>query len=68
MPGLQDIPLLGNLFGATSNITNRTELLVVITPRVIRTPQDVREIGQDLKDRMKTLYPVQTGAGPQPAY
>jgi general secretion pathway protein D len=57
LPGLQDIPLFGNLFGATSKSTNRTELLVVITPRVIRTEQDLREIGQDLKDRMKTLYP-----------
>jgi general secretion pathway protein D len=59
LPGLQDIPLLGNLFGATSNSINRTELLVIITPRVVRTPQDVREIGQDLKDRMRTLFPEQ---------
>jgi len=57
LPGLQDIPLFGSLFGATSKSTNRTELVVVITPRVIRTEQDLREIGQDLKDRMKTLYP-----------
>jgi general secretion pathway protein D len=58
LPGLQDIPILGNLFGATSAVTTRTELLVIITPRVVRTAQDVRQIGQDLKDRMKTLYPV----------
>ncbi len=57
LPGLQDIPILGNLFGATSNSINRTELLVIITPRVVRTPQDVREIGQDLKESMKTLFP-----------
>ena len=58
LPGLQDIPIIGNLFGATNSSTNRTELLVIITPRVVRTPQDVREIGQDLKDRMKSLYPT----------
>jgi general secretion pathway protein D len=56
LPGLQDIPILGNLFGATSNSINRTELLVIITPRVVRTPQDVREIGQDLRESMKTLF------------
>jgi len=61
LPGLQDIPIIGNLFGATANSTVRTELLVVITPRVVRTEQDVRQIGQDLKDRMKALYP--TGSG-----
>lgn len=60
LPVLQDIPLLGALFGANKSQTARTELVVVITPRVVRTTQDVREIGQDLKDRMKTLYPVPT--------
>lgn len=62
LPGLQDIPILGNLFGATSNSINRTELLVIITPRVVRTPQDVREIGQDLKESMKTLFPAEKAA------
>ena len=57
LPGLQDIPILGALFGATTKNVNRTELLVVITPRVVRTEQDVRQLGQELKDRMKTLYP-----------
>jgi general secretion pathway protein D len=57
LPGLQDIPIIGSLFGANQATTNRTELVVLITPRVVRTTQDVREIGQDLKDQMKTLYP-----------
>jgi general secretion pathway protein D len=57
LPGLQDIPLIGALFGTNTKSTNRTELLVVITPRVVRTEQDVRQLGQELKDRMKTLYP-----------
>jgi len=57
LPGLKDIPLVGSLFGATSSSSNRTELVVLITPRVVRTTQDVREMGQELKDRMKTLYP-----------
>ena len=57
LPGLQDIPILGALFGTNASSTNRTELVVLITPRVVRTTQDVREIGQELKDRMKALYP-----------
>lgn len=32
VPLLQDIPVLGNLFGTNSNTSNRTELLVVLTP------------------------------------
>lgn len=57
LPGLQDLPLIGALFGANTTSVNRTELLVIITPRVVRTEQDMRQVGQDLKDRMKTLYP-----------
>lgn len=57
LPGLQDIPLFGALFGTNTKSTNRTELLVIITPKVVRTEQDMRQLGQELKDRMKTLYP-----------
>ena len=64
LPGLQDIPLLGSLFGTNASSTNRTELLVVITPRVVRTEQDMRQLGQELKDRMKTLYPSTPAAQP----
>ena len=65
LPGLQDIPLLGNLFGTNASSTNRTELLVVITPRVVRTEQDMRQLGQELKDRMKTLYPPAPASKPE---
>jgi general secretion pathway protein D len=64
LPGLQDIPLFGNLFGTNASSTNRTELLVVITPRVVRTEQDIRQTGQELRDRMKTLYPPMQPQGP----
>ncbi|MFZ4480704.1 MAG: type II secretion system secretin GspD, partial [Rhodoferax sp.] len=58
LPGLQDLPIIGSLFGTNSTSTNRTELVVIITPRVVRTVQDMRQIGQDLRDSMKTLYPT----------
>lgn len=64
LPGLQDIPLLGNLFSTKSASVNRTELLVVITPRVVRTAQDIREVGQDLKDQMKALQSKPFSTGP----
>jgi type IV pilus assembly protein PilQ len=35
VPFLGDIPVLGNLFKTTTKISNRTELLIFITPRVI---------------------------------
>jgi type IV pilus assembly protein PilQ len=35
VPLLGDIPILGNLFKSTTRISNRTELLIFITPRII---------------------------------
>lgn len=55
LPGLQDIPLFGNLFGASTKSTARTELLVVITPRVVRTDTDLRELGSEMRERMKSF-------------
>lgn len=55
IPGLQDIPLIGNLFGASNVNSNRTELLVVITPQVVRSDQDLREIANNMRDKMKHL-------------
>jgi general secretion pathway protein D len=57
LPILQDLPLIGSLFGTNTKNTNRTELLVVITPKVVRTEIDIRKVGQELKDSMKGLFP-----------
>ncbi|MFM8898785.1 MAG: type II secretion system secretin GspD [Burkholderiales bacterium] len=53
VPGLQDIPLIGALFGTKTKKIDRTELLVVITPRVVRSDQGVRELSQELRERMR---------------
>ncbi|MBY0454918.1 MAG: type II secretion system secretin GspD [Burkholderiaceae bacterium] len=58
VPVLQDIPVFGNLFGTNTTNGNRTELLVVITPRVVRSDQEMREVGRDLRDRMRGLQDV----------
>ena len=42
IPILGDIPLLGRLFRSDSNSVTRTELLVLITPYVIKTPDEAR--------------------------
>lgn len=55
VPLLQDIPLVGGLFSTTTRDNARTELLVVITPRVLRSDQDVRDVGEELRARMQGL-------------
>ncbi|WP_193495526.1 type II secretion system secretin GspD [Nitrincola alkalisediminis] len=55
LPILHDIPVMGNLFGATGNTTNRTELLVMITPRVLSNEQDLRDVSREMRSRMSGL-------------
>lgn len=66
VPVLQDIPLLGNLFSSTSNSRDRTELVVFITPRVIRNAADAQAIAEELRSRMEALRPRTTGGRPRP--
>lgn len=58
VPFLQDVPLVGKLFGTNASKTNRTELLVIITPRVVRTDVDIREVSEDLRERMRGLQQI----------
>lgn len=55
IPFLKDIPGIGALFGGTTQSSNRVELLVFITPRVIRDQQDLRDISTEMRNRMKGI-------------
>ena len=55
VPLLSDIPILGNLFKTTTSIQRRTELLVLLTPRVVRNSGDARSITEDLRRRLRAV-------------
>jgi general secretion pathway protein D len=55
VPFLSNLPILGNFFGRTTNTKNRTELLVMITPRVISSEQDFRDVTREMQERMQGL-------------
>jgi general secretion pathway protein D len=55
VPLLHEIPILGGLFGTKNNSGQRTELLVIITPRVVRSDQDARDVSAEMRDRMKSF-------------
>jgi general secretion pathway protein D len=54
-PVLHRIPILGMAFGAKSTSTERTELVVFMTPRVIYDTNLVTEASEELKSRFKRL-------------
>lgn len=55
VPGLHDIPLLGALFGTKTRNRTQTELLVIITPRILETDDDLRAASLEMRSRMRQL-------------
>lgn len=66
VPLLSSIPFVGSLFGNTSKTHNRTELIVLITPRVIVSTDDAREMTEEYEKKFESLTPIKT-ATPPPA-
>lgn len=52
IPYLSDVPLLGNMFRYDSVVDRRTELLIILTPHVIRNPLDAERLKQIEAARM----------------
>jgi general secretion pathway protein D len=59
LPVLSEIPVLGNLFKTTDNTQRRTELLILLTPRVVANRKDAREITEELRSRVRALAPLE---------
>ena len=56
IPFLHTLPLIGPLFGNTINNKNRTELVVLITPRVVQSKQDARLVTDEFKRKLTGIY------------
>jgi len=55
VPFFSSIPLLGGLFGHASRTTTATELLLFLTPRIIRDDQDVEDLTTPLRQRARKI-------------
>ena len=55
VPILSQIPILGNLFAGRKISDEKTELLVLITPRIIRDDNEALSITRDIKNKMQHL-------------
>jgi len=61
LPILSRIPVLGGLlFGNSHNTGNRTELLILIKPHVLRTAEDARAVTEELRSKLRTLEPFRS--------
>jgi general secretion pathway protein D len=58
LPWLEDIPVVGLLFGSRGRQLARTELIVLITPRVIRSRDEGDAITRELRDKVRLTIPI----------
>jgi general secretion pathway protein D len=61
LPYLSRIPVIGGLFGQQRTTDNRQEVLVLITPTVIRDPMEARRMTDEYGERFRGLEPLRKG-------
>jgi general secretion pathway protein D len=55
IPYLSKIPILGGLFGQTKSTDTRTELLILLTPRVLRNETEANKMTTDYYELFKNV-------------
>jgi general secretion pathway protein D len=56
MPILSDIPVIGSLFGTTSKNKDKTELVILITPRVVENENHAKAVTDEFKRKLTGIY------------
>jgi general secretion pathway protein D len=56
MPILSDIPILGSLFGTTTTNSKKTELVILITPRIVQNEKNARDVTNEFKRKLTGIY------------
>lgn len=62
VPGLSRLPVVGALFGTKTQVTRRTEVVVLVTPRVVRDPGEARRLTDEYGERFRALEPLRREA------
>src|SRR3546814_850301 len=57
-PGLSRIPIIGGLFGQQRSGTGRSEVIILLTPVIIRNPQDARDLTDEYSRRFRAMEPL----------
>jgi general secretion pathway protein D len=65
IPCLGDIPLLGKLFGRTQDNSTKTNLVIFLTPHIVRTAEDLRRIKEQIGEHNQQFRREQEIEGSQ---
>jgi general secretion pathway protein D len=55
VPYLKDLPVLGQLFRSTANDKRRTELIILITPYIVRDRSEARSVTAEFRQRVDSV-------------
>lgn len=58
VPFISRVPVFGNLFKSQDNNFARTELLILITPRVVQDLTEARAVTDELRQRLRAVEPL----------
>ncbi len=62
IPWLHNLPIVGPLFGVTSNDRTRTELILLLTPRMVADQSEARRLTEELQKRLEGIRFQVSGA------
>lgn len=57
-PGLSRIPVIGGLFGRQSTSDARNETVILLTPTLVRNPQEARDLTDEYGRRFRAMEPL----------
>ncbi|WP_457318062.1 type II secretion system secretin GspD [Stenotrophomonas sp. P5_B8] len=57
VPGLSRIPVVGALFGRKTQKSARTEVIVLLTPTIVRNAQESRNLTDEYSSRFRAMEP-----------
>jgi MSHA biogenesis protein MshL len=58
LPGAQDIPVIGGLFGSTNKTMVKKELVVLIKPTVVQSGTEILEDTRQARERVLNMIPA----------
>ncbi|MFW9465074.1 type II secretion system secretin GspD [Xanthomonas euvesicatoria] len=61
LPILSKLPVVGALFGRKTQNKDRREVIVLITPSIVRSPQEARNLTDEYGQKFKAMQPLEKG-------
>ena len=62
VPILGDIPLIGNAFKSKGDVFTKTELIIIITPKVVRNLNEAQAVTDEYRVKLRAVTPRVGGA------